>query len=80
MNESSVSKLAEREFRLVEPNKVATGAEFGVGDNHMPVNNPISTGMWLFYSSHTFCVIRPVGFGPEIQLNAFATRLGPVAP
>lgn len=36
INESSVSRFAEREFRFVEPNKVATGAESDVGDSHMP--------------------------------------------
>lgn len=36
-NESSVSRCDDREFRFVEPNRVSTGAEFGVGEIHMPV-------------------------------------------
>ena len=37
INESSVSMLAEREFRLVEPNNVRHGCADGVGRTHMPM-------------------------------------------
>ncbi len=35
-NDSSVSRLAEREFRFVEPNKVRTGSDDGVGRTQIP--------------------------------------------
>jgi hypothetical protein len=35
-NDNSVSRCADREFRLVEPKRVRTGAALGVGDSQIP--------------------------------------------
>lgn len=80
MNESSVSRLAEREFRFVEPNKVATGAESGVGDSHMPVEHPGQHWLVSTTTLHTFCVICPVCLRPKVQLNAFSICRRPLTP
>lgn len=36
MNDSSVSRFAEREFRLVEPNRVRRGSAVGWGRSQIP--------------------------------------------
>jgi hypothetical protein len=36
-NESSMSRFEEREFRFVEPKRVRTGGDVGVGEIQMPL-------------------------------------------
>lgn len=36
MKDNSVSKFDDREFKLVEPNKVIVGSDEGVGRIHIP--------------------------------------------
>ena len=36
MNDNSVSRFDDREFKLVEPKRVIVGSDEGVGRIHMP--------------------------------------------
>ena len=42
-NESSVSRFADRELRLVDPNRVKIGSETALGDTQIPVDR---NGIW----------------------------------
>jgi hypothetical protein len=68
-NDSSVSRLHDRELKLVDPKRVRIGAASGVGENQMPV--PICEPWFLRWTEQdlTFCMIRPAVPLPFGQLN-----------
>jgi hypothetical protein len=39
MNDSSMSRWADLEFKLVEPNRVRIGAVSGFGESHTPMDD-----------------------------------------